>query len=486
MKMTITEYKSQLDLAKPLTGIARKTVLDMLKGAEVTDDKGNALDVQIIEMPTDAAPEAKTVEQATKDADKTTQLTAETVERLVQKGIDAALKANPAKNPLNENPENKTVTRSIPATVRAITPKNFLGKTINGRDPAERAYRFGQWAMATMGRGDAMEFCKAQGISIVQKVATEGTNTAGGFLVPEEFGQDIIELKEMYGVFRKYADVVPMSGDTLTEPRRTGGLTAYPVAETAAGTESTMTWDQVRLVAKDWMVLTRITNQINADSIIRWADRLAYECGYAFATKEDDCGFNGDGTSTYAGIQGVTTRLSTVFSTSGGTGLIAATGTGYATNWASVTMGDLNRVIGALPQYADTPRCSWFCSKAFHATVMQRLELAAGGNTASEIQNGARVLKFAGYPVVIAQKLPVTSAVSQVACLFGDLSLAAMFGDRQQDAISFSEHASVGGQSVFERNELAVRGTERFDINVHDVGVSGTAGPMVGLVTASS
>jgi len=33
---------------------------------------------------------------------------------------------------------------------------------------------------------------------------------------------------------------------------------------------------------------------------------------------------------------------------------------------------------------------------------------------------------------------------------------------------------------------LAIRGTDRFDINVHDVGNTSAAGPIVGLITAAS
>jgi HK97 family phage major capsid protein len=40
---------------------------------------------------------------------------------------------------------------------------------------------------------------------------TEGVNEAGGFLVPEEFGNDLIDLREIYGVFRRNAKMVPMA-----------------------------------------------------------------------------------------------------------------------------------------------------------------------------------------------------------------------------------------------------------------------------------
>jgi HK97 family phage major capsid protein len=94
--------------------------------------------------------------------------------------------------------------------------------------------------------------------------------------------------------------------------------------------------------------------------------------------------------------------------------------------------------------------------------------------------------------VVISQILPKAEANDQVCCLLGDLSMAAMLGDRRGTEIAFSQEASVGGQSMWERDELGIKGTERFDINVHDVGDSNATasaqnpGPIVGLLTAAS
>jgi hypothetical protein len=53
------------------------------------------------------------------------------------------------------------------------------------------------------------------------------------------------------------------------------------------------------------------------------------------------------------------------------------------------------------------------------------------------------------------------------------------------ESIAFSEHATVDGESVFVHNQIAVRGTQRFDIVVHDVGTSAVVGPVVGLETGA-
>jgi HK97 family phage major capsid protein len=72
----------------------------------------------------------------------------------------------------------------------------------------------------------AEKFCSEHGIQVTRAMS-EGVNESGGYLVPEEFGNDLIDLREQYGVFRRNAKMVPMSSDTRSDPRRTGGLTAY-------------------------------------------------------------------------------------------------------------------------------------------------------------------------------------------------------------------------------------------------------------------
>ena len=52
-------------------------------------------------------------------------------------------------------------------------------------------------------------------------------------------------------------------------------------------------------------ILARASSELFEDSAPDLGEFLTSEIGYAFATKEDDCGFNGDGTSTYGGMTGL-------------------------------------------------------------------------------------------------------------------------------------------------------------------------------------
>lgn len=380
---------------------------------------------------------------------------------------------NPADQALEQG--GVRLARTLP---RFGTLRNFTGD--NG---AERAYRFGQWFLAIRGVKSAMDFCDKEGIT---RAMSEGVNESGGFLVPEEFGNDLIDLREQYGVLRRCAKMVPMSSDTRSDPRRDGGLNAYFEGEGDAITASDMSWGRVSLTAKKLAVLARYSNEWSEDSTINNADILAGEMAYAFAQKEDNCGFIGDGTSTYGGMQGVCTKIKGLSGTIANiAGLVVATGTGYGTNYASAVLTDFEAVVGKLPVYADTANAKWFMHKSFYWNVAKKLELAAGGVTAGEIAT-AKQRTFLGYDVEIVQVMPKTSAVSQVCALLGDMSLAASFGSRRDTTIAISEH------SRFANDQLEIRGTERFDINVHDLGnASATAGlrvegPIVGLITAAS
>ncbi len=177
-----------------------------------------------------------------------------------------------------------------------------------GAKAEEDAYRSGKFLMATiMGNASARQWCRDHGIEL--RVQTEGVNTAGGFVVPDVMERAIIDLRETFGMFRANTRVLPMSSDHTLIPRRTGGVTAYFIGETTAITESEKSWDQVELTAKKLGALTRMSTDLSEDAIINLADDLANEMAYAFSVKEDQCGLNGDGTSTFGGMVGIRTKF---------------------------------------------------------------------------------------------------------------------------------------------------------------------------------
>lgn len=446
---------------------------------------------------------------ASSEAGTATEKASESIEQLIQSAVAdgfAELRKELAPARRFVNPVESETFR-VPATVKRYSSlKHFAGKQAD-----ERAYRFGMFCLGVYGKRQGIDFCLKQGIPLISasdsgaevsaKTQRENVNVSSGFLVPDEFQNDLIDLREKFGVFRQNAKVVPMASDTRSDPRRVNGVTAYFVGESTAANLSDKQWDRVRLTAKKLMVLTKYSNELNEDAVLNIGDDLAGEIAYAFALKEDQCGFLGDGTSAYGGIRGVSTQLLAVDPTGDSNpdnvmGLIISSGSGFGASYNGITLSDFNRLVATLPEYADVPgQAKFYCSKFFWGAVMQKLATAAGGNRVADVEDTPLRKSFLGYDVVISQVMPKISATNQICCLFGNLALAARLGDRRQTTIQMSEHAL----NAFEQDEVVIRGTERFDIVVHDVGdptpsagpaksaqLGNVAGPIVGLITAGS
>jgi len=356
--------------------------------------------------------------------------------------------------------------------IEIIKPDWFrFGKlrAFTGPKAEANAYTAGKWLLATvMGDAAARQWCRDRGVEI--RVQTEGVNSAGGFVVPDVMERAVIDLREQYGMFRANARVVPMSSDHMLIPRRAGGVTAYFVGETDEITASDKSWNQVELTAKKLAALTRMSTELNEDAIINIADDLANEMAYAFALKEDQCGIDGDGTSTYGGMIGIRTRFVDGNHTAG-----QDAGTTPYTAWSHGTLADeIVTLMSLLPTYA-LPRAKWYISPAGKAGLLDAIALAAGGNTTREIAGGAQPM-FAGYPIVVSAALPSAPTNATVAFLFGDLSLSTTFGDRRGITIK------VSSERYIEYDQIAIQATERFCIVNHDLGDTSTAGPIVASV----
>ena len=381
------------------------------------------------------------------------------------------------------NGGGETKDDGIPPSVSVLTRssvKNFKGET---RAEAElKAYRAGQWLLATQfnvngSQQKAVQYCRDHGIEMKAAQGEDETSTGGAIVFPE-FEATLIDLREEYGVFRRNISATPMKGDVKSIPRRTGGVTAYFVGEGASITTSNKTFDVVKLTARKIAALVPYSTEISEDAAINIADDLAREIAYAFALLEDQCGFIGDGTSTYGGIRGVTRALTPGVSATLASvaGIKVQTGTA---SFSGALLADFQGTIGKLPLYAGrNPK--WYMHNTFYNNVPAALSTAAGGNTVQHIAQGPSRNMLLGYPVEFSQVLPFTWVANTIFALFGDLSLAAKLGDRRQTTLFTDPY------SLTATDQIQIRGTERFDIVVHDVGNGTTPGPIVAFASASS
>lgn len=356
-------------------------------------------------------------------------------------------------------------------------PSPFAAKprrigNIRNFENKEDAYASGQFVMATMlGNKKANAWCLDNGI--ITADMSEGVDTAGGFLVPEQFESTIIRLVESFGILQQFARIWPMSAEVDHIPRREGGLTVTYPGEGLAITKSDLTLGQITLTAVKRATLTAISSELNEDSAISLAELMSQEIALAFAQKQDDDGFNGDGSGAFGGVSGLDDAL-----LAGSTVDAAATHVGFET----LEFVDFEETIGRLPDFADNERTAWFIHKTGYAKSMMRLMNAAGGNTKLTIAdaNGRERPMFLDYPVVFTNVMPSVSAVSTNLMYLGDLNSSIALGTRRGVTIKSSD------QHFFNTDQLAVRATERIAIDVHETGTASEAGSVVALKSAAS
>ena len=188
----------------------------------------------------------------------------------------------------------------------------------------------------------------------------------------------------------------------------------------------------------------------------------------ALALQEDNELVNGDGTSTYGSETGIISAMGAASKVTMGSG---------DTAWSNVALSDLNDVAGLLPEKYH-PNASWLVSRAFYAKALQRLAYAAGGNTTDNI-GSASGPSFFGYPINFTDQMPANAA-DKCAALFGSFSDGVVIGSR--DGVEIASSSDY----AFNEDVTTVRGTVRYDINVHDAGDGSYAGGIVGLFTSAS
>jgi len=359
--------------------------------------------------------------------------------------------------------------------IRAINPHHTTLRAFNeGPDAVESAYRCGRWIKATVFKSESdIRWCRENGVEA--RALGENNNASGGALVPEEFAARVIRLVETYGTFPGAAESVSMSRDTMVIPKRLTGTTAYFVGEGSSVTESEPTYGNVSLVAKKLAVGCRMSSEVVEDTagVVSLADACAQEFSTSLALKIDQCGWLGDGTSEFGGINGITNKINGAAHTASVVTALAGN-TGFET----LDIEDFLNVIGKLPIYA-RQGAAWYVSPAGYAASIARLKYAAGGNTVENVGAGTGE-SFLGYPVRMVHVMNSTLGAdsAKIKVLFGNMALSSIYARRRDFSVRLFD------QVYATTDQLLLQGTMRFDVNHHSLGTTSEVGPVVALKTA--
>ena len=294
------------------------------------------------------------------------------------------------------------------------------------------------------------------------KAMTEGTGSAGGFVVPEEFAAEVFRVVEDFGLVPKLARKFPMNSDTLNVPRLSASVAVYWPGETGTGTAAQPTFETVILNAKTLMGITPMSNELLADANVSVVDLLTMLFAEAIAGELDNQGFNGNG-QPFTGI----------LNDSGVTVYTPATGNSTFTLCSTPT--NARTLISKIKPWA-LQGAAFIMHRTVWSLFQTQIASTSGNyflSTFNPVMTGVNAQGFPlamagtmwGYPVYLSDKMPTTTAVSTKYVIFGNLGNLFM-GSRADLAVAISADATIGSFNLFAQNMSAVRVVTRVAIAV--------------------
>lgn len=136
----------------------------------------------------------------------------------------------------------------------------------------------------------------------VQNALQVGTDSEGGYLVPDEFERTLVQALEEENIFRQLANVISTSSGDRKIPVVASKGTASWVDEEGNITDSDDAFGQVSIGAFKLATMIKVSEELLNDSVFNLESYIAREFGRRIGTKEEEAFFIGNGTGKPTGI----------------------------------------------------------------------------------------------------------------------------------------------------------------------------------------
>lgn len=154
---------------------------------------------------------------------------------------------------------------------------------------------------------NAMRTRSGEGLDPIIKNALQiGTDTEGGYLVPDEFERTLIESLNEENIFRKLANVISTASGDRKIPVVASKGTASWIDEEGAIPESDDSFGQVSIGAYKLGTMIKVSEELLNDSVFNLESYIAREFARRIGNKEEDAFFTGDGSGKPTGILAAT------------------------------------------------------------------------------------------------------------------------------------------------------------------------------------
>lgn len=150
---------------------------------------------------------------------------------------------------------------------------------------------------------NAMRTRSGEGLDpIVKNTLKIGTDTEGGYLVPDEFERTLVEALEEENIFRRLAKVITTSSGDRKIPVVASKGTASWIDEEGTITDSDDSFGQVSIGAYKLGTLIKVSEELLNDSVFDMEAYISKEFARRIGSKEEQSFFTGDGAGKPTGI----------------------------------------------------------------------------------------------------------------------------------------------------------------------------------------
>ena len=179
---------------------------------------------------------------------------------------------------------------ALDAELNRPVNKPLTGKPMNGKEEAKTGraadeYRQNFWNMMRS---------KAPMPSVVNALQI-GTDSEGGYLVPDEYERTLVEALEEENICRQRAKVIQTASGDRKIPVVASKGTASWIDEEGAYTESDDSFGQVSIGAYKLGTMIKVSEELLNDSVFDLESYIAREFARRIGTKEEEAFFTGDG-----------------------------------------------------------------------------------------------------------------------------------------------------------------------------------------------
>ena len=180
-----------------------------------------------------------------------------------------------------------------------LTNRPYTQGAENKTGRASNEYKSAFWNAMRTRAGEGLD-------PTIRNALQVGTDTEGGYLVPDEFERTLIEALTEENIFRGLAKVITTSSGDRKIPVVASKGTAAWIDEEGTITDTDDSFNQVSIGAYKLATMIKVSEELLNDSVFNLEAYIAKEFGRRIGNKEEEAFFTGDGSGKPTGLLAAT------------------------------------------------------------------------------------------------------------------------------------------------------------------------------------